>query len=116
MPRQPAVTLTDDERTTLECIRDRSTANASTLMRARFLLKSGDVWSTATLAAFDVCEATVINVRRQFAQGRLDAVLHDKVQQHWRSVFSDVHMAHLSAVAYRPATESHEHLMVRLLV
>ena len=85
MPQQPAVTLTGEERTTLETFVHRGKANALTLTRARILLKSAEGWSTAALAdAFGVCEATVTNVRRRPAQGRLEAVLYDKVQQHRR--------------------------------
>jgi len=85
MPQQPAVTLTDEERRTLETFVHRGKANVRTLTRARILLKSAEGWSTAALAeAFDVCEATVTNVRRRFAQGGLKAVLHDQVQQHRR--------------------------------
>src|ERR1051326_3318776 len=51
------------------------------------LLKSADGWSTAALAnVLDVCEATITNVRRRFAQGGLEMVLHDKVQQHRRGL------------------------------
>jgi hypothetical protein len=58
MPQQPAVTLTDEERTTLEAFVHRGRANARTLTRARILLKSADGWSTATIAeALDVCQA-----------------------------------------------------------
>jgi len=89
MPHQPTVTLTDDERTTLETFVHRGKANARTLTRARLLLKSADGWSTSALVtAFDVCAATVTNMRRRFAQGGLEAVLHDKVQQHRRSALS----------------------------
>jgi hypothetical protein len=70
MPHQPAVTLTDDERTTLEIFVHRGKANARILTRARLLLRSADGWSTSALvAAFDVCEATVTNVRSVFTQG-----------------------------------------------
>lgn len=70
MPQQPDVTLTNDERTTLETFVLRGKANARTLTRARLLLKSADGWSASALvAAFDVCEATVTNVRRCFIQG-----------------------------------------------
>lgn len=80
MPQQPAVTLTDEERTILESFLHRGKANARTLSRARILLKSADGWSTAVLAeVLDVCQATVTNVRRRFAHGGLEAVLHDKV-------------------------------------
>src|SRR5215472_12132190 len=76
MPHQPVVTLTDDERATLESFVHRGKANARTLTRARILLKSAESWSTADLAeAFDVCQATVANARRRFAQGGLEAVL-----------------------------------------
>jgi transposase len=116
MPQQPAVTLTDEERTTLETFVHRGKANAHTLTRARILLKSADGWSTAALAeAFDVCEATVTNVRRRFAQGGLEAVLHDKVQQHRRSALSGLQTAHLIAVACSPSPDGHDHWTVRLL-
>ncbi len=103
MPHQPALTLTDEERTTLESFVHRGKANARTLTRARILLKSADGWSIAELAvAFDVCEATVSNVRGRFDQGGLEAVLHDKVQQNRRSALSGLQSAHLIAVACSP--------------
>ena len=116
MPQQPAVSLTGDERTTLETFVHRGKANARTLTRARILLKSAEGWSSAELAAaFDVCEATVTNVRWRFAQGGLEAVLHDKVQQHRRSALSGLQTAHLIAVACSPAPDGHAHWTVRLL-
>ncbi len=116
MPRQPAVTLTADERTTLETFVHRGKANARILTRAHILLKSAEGWSTSALvAAFHVCEATVANVRRRFAQGGLEAVLHDKVQQHRRSALSGLQTAHLIAVACSPSPDGHNHWTVRLL-
>jgi transposase len=116
MPRQPAVTLTGDERTTLETFVHRGKANTRTLTRARILLKSAEGWSTAELAAaFDVCEATVTNVRGRFAHGGLEAVLHDKVQQHRRSALSGLQTAHLIALACSPSPDGHDHWTVRLL-
>ncbi len=116
MPQQPVVTLTNDERMILETFVHRGKANARTLTRARILLKSADGWSaTALVAAFDVCEATVTNVRRRFVQGGLEAVLHDKVQQHRRSALSGLQTAHLIAVACSPSPDGHDHWTVRLL-
>ena len=120
MPQQPAVTLSNEDRATLEMFVHRGKANARTLSRARILLKSAEGWSTAELAAaladaLDVCEATVTNVRRRFAQGGLEAVLHDKVQQHRRSALSGFQTAHLIAVACSPAPDGHDHWTVRLL-
>jgi transposase len=116
MPQQPAVTLTEEERTTRETFVHRGKANARTLTRARILLKSADGWSISALAAaFDVCEATVTNVRGRFAKGGLEAVLHDKVQQHRRSALSGLQTAHLIAVACSPSPDGHDHWTVRLL-
>lgn len=116
MPRQPVVTLTEDERRTLESFVHRGKANARTLTRARILLKSAEGWSTAELvAAFDVCPATVAKVRQRFAQGGLEVVLHDKVQQHRRSALSGLQTAHLIAVACSPSPDGHDHWTVRLL-
>jgi transposase len=116
MSRPPAVTLTDDERRTLETFVHRGKANARTLTRARILLKSADGWSTAVLAAaFDVCGATVTNVRGRCTQGGLEAVLHDNVQQHRRSALSSLQTAHLMAVACSPSPDGHDHWTVRLL-
>jgi transposase len=116
MPQQPAMTLTNDERMTLESFVHRGKANARTITRARILLKSAEGWSTSTLAAtFDVCEATVTNVRRRFAQGGLEAILHDKVQQHRRSALSGLQTAHLIALACSPSPDGHDHWTVRLL-
>ena len=116
MPRQPAITLTDDERTTLESFVHRGKANARTITRARLLLKSAEGWSTSQLAtAFDVCEQTVTNVRGRFARGGVEAVLHDKVQQYRRSALSGLQTAHLIAVACSPSPDGHDHWTVRLL-
>ena len=116
MLQQPVVTLTNDERMILETFVHRGKANARTLTRARILLKSADGWSASALVvAFDVCEATVTNVRRRFAQGGLEAVLHDKVQQRRRSALSGLQTAHLIAVACSPSPDGHDHWTVRLL-
>jgi transposase len=116
MPHQPVVTLTDDERATLASFVHRGKANARTLTRARILLKLAEGWSTAALAeALDVCEATVTNVRWRFVRGGLEAVLHDKVQQHRRRALSGLQTAHLIAVACSPSPDGHDHWTVRLL-
>lgn len=111
MLQQPAVALSGEECMTLETFVYRGKANARTLTRARILLKSADGWSTAALAAaIDVCQATVTNVRQRFAQGGLEAVLHDKVQQHRRLALSGLQTAHLIAVACSPVPDGHDRL------
>ncbi len=54
-------------------------------------------------------------MRGRFAQGGLEAVLHDKVQQHRRSALSGLHTAHLIAVACSPSPDGHDQWTVRLL-
>lgn len=113
--RQP-ISLTDDERQHLQVFVHRGKANARTLTRARVLLKVDEGWTDADLvAAFDICPATVTNVRRRFAQGGLEAVLHDQVQQHRRSALSGLQTAHLIAIACSPSPDGHDHWTVRLL-
>jgi transposase len=116
MTQQPTVTLTSEERETLEGFVHRGHANARTVTRARILLKSAEGWSTTALAeALDVCQATVTNVRRRFVQGGLEVVLHDKVRQHRRSALSGLQTAHLIAIACSPSADGHDHWTVRLL-
>src|SRR5260370_23118680 len=116
MSQQPAVAVTGEGSRALETFMHRGKANAGTLTRAHILLKSADGWSTSALAAaFDVCQATVTNVRGRFAKGGLEAVLHDKVQQHRRSALSGLQTAHLIAVACSPSPDGHDHWTVRLL-
>ena len=116
MAQPPAVSLSSEERETLEAFVHRGKAKARTLTRARILLKSAEGWSTAALAeALDVCPATVTNVRGRFARGGVEAVLHDKVQAHRRSALSGLQTAHLIAIACSPAPDGHDHWTVRLL-
>ncbi len=60
-------------------------ANARSLTRAWTLLKLTDGWDEARIAeTFAISQATVKNVAHRFAQGGLDLVLHDQVQQRRR--------------------------------
>ena len=109
-PRNLPHRICPASRGVLENFVHRGKANARTLTRARILLKSADGWSTVTIAeALDGCQATVTNVRRRFAQGGLEAVLHDKVQQRRRSALSGLQTAHLIAVACSPSPDGHDH-------
>lgn len=117
MPRSPlAFTLTDDERAQLHTLAHRGKTNARIRTRACLVLKLDEGWSESQLcAAFDVCSNTVRRTRMRFAQGRLDAVLQDKVQTRRRQALTGDQMAHLVAVACTPAPDGHDHWTVRLL-
>jgi transposase len=110
------VVLSDEDRARLNVCLHRGKANARSLTRARVLLKAADGWSDAELVeAFDVCANTVTNVRARFADGGLDAVLHDKRQARRRQALCDAHAAHLIAIACSPAPDGHDHWTLRLL-
>ena len=94
------VRLTEVEEQQLHIFVHRGKANARTITRARVLLKLAEGWGDEQITtAFDSCRATVSNVRKRFDEGGLEAVLHDKVQQHRRSALSGLQTAHLIAVA-----------------
>ena len=110
------VSLTEEERQHLHLFVHRGKANARTLTRARVLLKVDERWKDQDIvAAFDICQATVTNVCKRYTEGGLEAVLHDKVQQHRRSALSGLQTAHLIAVACSPSPDGHDHWTVRLL-
>ncbi|GHO52514.1 hypothetical protein KSB_09890 [Ktedonobacter robiniae] len=67
------------------------------------------------IAAFDICQATVTNVCKRYAEGGLEGVLHDKVQQRRRQALTGQQSAHLIAVACSPTPDGHDHWTVRLL-
>jgi transposase len=97
--RQP-ITLTDQERQYLQMYVHRGKANARSLTRARVLLKGAEGWKDQEIVeAFDICQATVTNVYKRYAEGGLDAVLHDKVQRR-RQALTGQQTAHLVAVAW----------------
>jgi transposase len=113
--RQP-ITLTDQECQYLQMFVHRGKANARTLTRARVLLKVAEGWKDQeTVAAFDICQATVTNVCKRYTEGGLETVLYDKVQQRRRQALSGQQAAHLIAIACSPIPDGHDHWTVRLL-
>ncbi len=81
MRKQYRVTLTEDERATLQRLLARGTAAARTLTRARILLKAdqgpeGPGWTDRQITtALDTSRPTVERVRTQFAREGLEATL-----------------------------------------
>ena len=81
MRKQYRVTLTQDERTTVQRLLAGDTAAARTLTRARILLKAdeapgGPGWNDRQITvALDTSRPTVERVRKQFAQEGLAATL-----------------------------------------
>ena len=74
-----AMKLTEAEEEHLHIFVHRGKANARSITRARVLLKLSEGWSDDQItAAFDICRATVGNVRKRFGEGGVEAVLYDK--------------------------------------
>ena len=110
------VRLTAEEREQLEHLVRAGRGSARVATRARILLKTDEGWSAPNVSqALDVALGTVFNVKRRFAEGRLEGVLKDKPQAHRYHKMDDRAEAHLIALACSPAPEGHEHWNLRLL-
>lgn len=116
MKRATPLHLSEDERTYLEVFVRRGKANARTLTRARVLLKCEEGWSNDDIvAAFDISEQTVRNVRQRYASGGVEAVLTDKRQARRRQALTDEQAAHLIAITCSAVPDGHDHWTVRML-
>ncbi|SRR5258708_4029468 len=112
----PKFSLSEMERTEAQKFVRQGKANARTLTRAWVLLKLADGWDEVKIAeTFAISQATVKNVAHRFADGGLDLVLHDKVQQRRRQALTGKPPAHLNAITCSPAPDGHDHWTVRLL-
>jgi transposase len=110
------ISLTDEERKTVERVIRRGKAKARTITRAHLLLKSAEGWSIERIAAtYGVSEATVSNVRARYRAGGVERVLKDKVQQHRRRALGGTEEAVMVAIACSPVPDGHDHWTVRML-
>ena len=113
---QAKLSLSETERTEVQRFVRQGKANARTLTRAWILLKLADGWDEGKIAeTFAVTKATVKNVAQRFAEGGLDQVLHDKVQQRRLQALTGQQAAHLIAITCSPTPDGHDHWTVRLL-
>ena len=113
---QAKLSLSATERSEAQRFVRQGKANARTLTRAWTLLKLADGWDEAKIAeTFAISPATVKNVAHRFAEGGLDLVLHDKVQQRRRQALTGQQAAHVIALTCSPAPDGHDHWTVRLL-
>jgi hypothetical protein len=116
------VILSEEERSYLEKLVSAGSAPARKLRRARILLKSdsnegGPDWAYEAICdAFDVHPATVANVRKAFAEGRLDKALNrKKPNREYEHRLDGNAEAHLIAMACSDAPEGYERWTLRLL-
>ena len=110
------ITLTDEERRTVEKFIRRGKANARNITRGHILLKSAEGWSIERIAeTYRVSQATVSNVRQHYREGGLERVLKDKVQQNRRQALGGTEEAVMVAIACSPVPDGHDHWPLRML-
>jgi transposase len=116
------VTLTAEERRTLQTLIAAGKASARKLIHARILLKAdcgpeGPGWNDEEIAeGLEVGHATVERVRKQFVEEGLEAALHRrKPRRDYRRKLDGDAEAHLIALACGEAPEGHARWTLRLL-
>jgi hypothetical protein len=100
------VTLTEEERESVEVMVSKGKAAARTITRARILLKadaseSGPCWSDEQIrAALDVGLVTIYRLRQAFVEGGLEAALRPrKANRQYERLLDGEQEAHLIALA-----------------
>jgi transposase len=122
MKKKYIVTLTEEERQTLQAMLSRGKAAARKLMHARILLKAdageaGANWPDAAIAeGLEVGRATVERVRKRFVEEGFEAALDRRRprRQYRRSLDGDGE-AHLVALACSQPPEGRSRWTLRLL-
>jgi transposase len=122
VPQKYQVTLTAEERATLEKLIGSGSAPARTLTHARILLKADEAagqpgWSNAAIAAMlEISEPTISRVRQRFCADGLEAALHRKPPaRHWERKLDGAQEAHLIALACGEPPEGRAQWSLRLL-
>ena len=121
MKKKYTVTLTEEERQTLQAMLSRGKAAARKLMHARILLKANVApgrpgWNDAAIAeGLDVGRATVERVRKQFVEDGFEAALERrKPRRQYRCKLDGEGEAHLIALACSKAPEGRTRWTLRL--
>lgn len=124
MPKKYRVTLTPEERETLETLLASGIAPARTLTHARILLKADESegrpgWRNAAIAEMlEVTEPTISRVRKRYCEAGLAAALHRQLPEshpQWERKLDGAQEAHLIALACSAAPEGREKWSLRLL-
>lgn len=80
-PKQHVVELSEAQRGQLNILVDKGEVNARVLTRARVLLLAHYNWFDKDVArALQIDHSTVLNIRRRFAVGGLEAALYDRAR------------------------------------
>ena len=116
------VRLTDAERYQLKQIVSSGQAPARKIRRAQILLKSdcsegGPNWTYFQICeAFDVAQITVTQIRRDYAEGGIEAVMKRKsINREYKRCLDGEGEAHLIALACGEPPEGYARWSLRLL-
>lgn len=110
------ISLTDEERATVESVIRGGKAKARAISRAHILLKSAEGWTIEQIAVtYGVSEATVSNVRQRYREGGVERVLTDKVQHNRRRALGGAGEAVMVALVCSPVPDGHDHWTLRML-
>lgn len=121
MPRDPIspnveVKLNKEEAEYLFALIHKGTARARTITRARVLTKLAGRWSNPEVSsALDVSLATVIKIRRRYAEGGLAAALEERPRPGQTPKLTAKQAAQITAIACSKAPDGHAHWTLRLL-
>ena len=122
MKKKYIVTLTEEERQTLQTMLSRGKAAARKLMHARILLKAdaregGPNWSDDAIAeGLEAGRATVERVRKQFVEEGFEAALERRPsRREYRRKLDGDGEAHLVALACQQPPEGRSRWTLRLL-
>jgi transposase len=116
IPPSVEVKLDEEQSEYLFALIHKGTARARTMTRARVLSKLAQGWSNPQVSsALDVSLATVIKIRRRYAEGGLAAALEERPRPGQTPKLSAKQAAQITAIACSKAPDGHTHWTLRML-
>lgn len=115
-PKKYPVILTDQQRSYLQDMINKGVEKARKLTRARILLLSSEGKSDSFIAdALKVCQQTVRNIRKRFAQEGLESALNDRPRPGVKPKLDEKGEAFLIALACSDPPKGRECWTMQLL-
>lgn len=110
------VKLDEEENDYLFALIHKGTARARKITRARVLCKLAQGWTNPEVSnALDVSLATVIQIRRRYAEGGLMAALEERSRPGPTPKLTAKQAAQITAIACSRAPDGHTHWTLRML-
>lgn len=116
IPPSVEVKLNEEESEYLFALIHKGTARARTITRARVLSKLAQGWTNPEVSsALDVSLATVIKIRRRYAEGGLAEALEERRRPGQTPKLTAKQAAQITAIACSKAPDGHTHWTLRML-